>query len=137
MTHDPIRVEETRAWLLRAAEDLQAAERLLEGDTPLSGPALYHCQQAAEKSLKGFLLWHGQPFGKTHDLGQLGSMCAQIDSELEPSLRPAAGLTEYAWRYRYPGEPLQAPMEEAREALDLAREVRRAVVGRLPAETGP
>ena len=39
---------------------------------PLPREALYHCQQAAEKALKGFLAFHDHPFRRTHDLRELG-----------------------------------------------------------------
>jgi HEPN domain-containing protein len=45
---------------------------------------LFHCQQAAEKALKGFLAWHDQPFPKTHDLGKLGKQAVEVDPTLEP-----------------------------------------------------
>jgi len=44
-------------------------------------------------------------------------------SQLDPLLRRAAPLTEYAWKFRYPGDPDEATAEEATEALATAREV--------------
>jgi HEPN domain-containing protein len=67
MPHDPARIADTKSWLARAADDLEAAERLLKAPA-LFGAAVFHCQQAAEKALKGFLAWHDTPFRKTHDL---------------------------------------------------------------------
>jgi hypothetical protein len=52
-------------------------------------------------------------------------------------LNRAARLTDYAWKYRYPGEPSDPPREEADSALTLAREVYDAVLTRLPAEVRP
>ena len=46
-------------------------------------------------------------------------------------------LTEYAWKYRYPGEPAEPDEAEARQALALAREVYDAILARLPAEVRP
>jgi hypothetical protein len=51
--------------------------------------------------------------------------------------RQAARLTEYAWKFRYPGEPEEPPVAEAQEALALAREVYEAILNRLPAEVRP
>ena len=50
-----LQIAETRPWLERANEDVLAAERLLGGAEPMAGTAVFHCQQAAEKALKGFL----------------------------------------------------------------------------------
>ena len=35
---------------------------------PFYDVAVYHCQQAAEKAVKAFLVRHGQPYEKTHDI---------------------------------------------------------------------
>jgi len=58
MPNDQARADDTRAWLAKAQEDLQAARRLLKPPRRLSNAASFHCQQAAEKALKGFLAWH-------------------------------------------------------------------------------
>jgi HEPN domain-containing protein len=137
MRYDPKRVADTRAWLMRAALDLRAAEFEQTADPPISGDIAFHSQQLVEKTLKAFLTWHDQPFRKTHNLVELGEPCAAIVPSLEPLLRRAAVLTEYAWRFRYPGEPEEPPAEEADEALTLAREVYDAVLARLPRDVRP
>jgi HEPN domain-containing protein len=43
------RLADTRGWLRKAKEDLQAARRLLKTPPALSNAAAFHCQQAAEK----------------------------------------------------------------------------------------
>lgn len=113
--------------------DLRGAEVDLAASPPLCGDAAFHCQQAIEKALKAFLTWHDQPFRKTHDLVELGGQSAQLAPELEPLLRATAPLTEYAWRFRYPGEPAEPSVQEAREALALAERVVSGIVGSLPA----
>ena len=90
-----------------------------------------------QKAIKGFLTWQSRVFRKTHNLGELGEMCAPLDPNLEPLLRRAAVLTDYAWRFRYPGEPEEQSREEAEEALALAREVYEAILARLPEEVRP
>ncbi len=82
--------------------------------------------------MKAFLAWHDRPFRKTHNLVELGEQCAAIDPQLEPVLRRAAGLTEYAWKFRYPGEPDEPAPEEVEEALALAHDVFDAILDRLP-----
>ena len=69
-----------------------------------------------------------------HDLAEIGRRCAGIDPSLESLLMRAASLTQYAWRFRYPGEPQEPSVEEAKRAIALAREVYEAVVSRLPPE---
>ena len=98
---------------------------------------MFHCQQAVEKALKAFLTWHDCRFRKTHDLVEIGGQCVALDPTLEPLLRRAAPLTEYAWKYRYPGEVPEPTQAEAEDALALTQEVIDAVLVRLPAEVRP
>ncbi|MEK7329341.1 MAG: HEPN domain-containing protein [Candidatus Eisenbacteria bacterium] len=130
-------VREVREWLERAGEDLREAEHALTATPPLLRGAVFHCQQAAEKTLKAFLVAHERPFRKTHDLDELGNAVAALDATLADVVDRAKDLTPYAWRFRYPGTPVDPSAEEAREALTLAREVHEAVLERLPEEVRP
>jgi HEPN domain-containing protein len=135
MSADPVLVAETRAWLRKASLDLHAAEHDLTASPPLLADAVFHCQQTAEKTLKAFLMWHNTPFRKTHSLEELGEQCLDLDPTLKNLVDKAVPLTEYAWKFRYPGEPEEPSWEEAQEALEIAREIFRAVSTRLPQDT--
>lgn len=131
MRHDPARVEDVRAWLAKARLDLEA------GGFEMANPALYfdvafHAQQAAEKSFKAFLAWHDMPFPKTHDLERLGRACVQIAPSLGAIVDEAAPLTEYAWRFRYPGEAEGPDRDEVEAALATARRIYEAILEQLP-----
>jgi HEPN domain-containing protein len=134
MEQDPIRLADTTEWLLRAADDLRAAQIDLTAVPPLLRDVLFHCQQAVEKALKGFLSWHDQPFRKTHELRHLGEQCIEEDPSLAGPLEKAFTLTDYAWKFRYPGAHEEPALGEAREAVALAQEVVRVVLARLPIE---
>jgi HEPN domain-containing protein len=137
MPHDPALVAAVRSWLSKAGKDLAAAEYELLATPPFSEDILFHSQQATEKSLKAFLSWHRIPFRKTHNLVELGEACCKIDQSLESLLRRAAPLTEYAWKFRYPGDPEEATPEEAAAALATAREVFDSLLSRLPSDVSP
>lgn len=137
MPHDPARLADTNAWMVRAASDLGAGAHELTAVPPFTADAVFHAQQAAEKSPKGFLAWHDVPFGKTHDLAALGRLCADIDQTLTSVAQRAALLTDYAWKFRYPGELQDPPREEAESALALAREVYETILQRLPTDVRP
>jgi HEPN domain-containing protein len=137
MPLDPVRLEEAAAWLQKARLDLRAAKLDLDADPALVEDALFHCQQAVEKSLKGFLTWCDTPFRKTHSLVELGMQCVDLDPSLEALLREAAKLSEYATRYRYPGEAAAATIGQVAQALDLAKQVVEQIAARLPTEARP
>lgn len=48
---------------------------------------------------------------------------AELVAETRGWFVRAAELTDYAWKFRYPGEPEEPPREEAEQALTLARKV--------------
>lgn len=117
------RDREVSAWLARAREDLRAAEVDLRAEPPLLGDAAFHCQQAVEKALKALLARHSRPFRNTHDIGELAVAGLEHEPSLESLLRRSAPLTEYAWRFRYPGEIFEPDRTEVDEALGVASRV--------------
>lgn len=99
---------------------------------------MFHCQQVAEKALKGFLVWHSRPFRKTHSLEEIGELCLAINPGLKSIIDPLVPLTQYAWEFRYPGEPEEPTAEEAQEALTLARKAYETLLSCLPEQVrGP
>ena len=62
----------------------------------------FHCQQTAEKYLKGFLAFHDQEVTKTHDLVLLNKLCQKIDAEFTQIAEDALLLTDYGVNIRYP-----------------------------------
>lgn len=137
MPADPVLIAETRAWLRKAAVDMHAAEHDLTASPPLFADAVFHCQQVVEKTLKAFLMWHNIPFRKTHSLEELGEQCLDLDQSMKSLIDKAVPLTEYAWKFRYPGEPEEPSREEAQESLDIARAIFGSITSRLPQETRP
>lgn len=128
---------EARRWFLKAQEDLRAGNLDLTATPPLVEDALFHAQQATEKAVKGFLVWHSRTFRKVHDLREVGGAAVAIDGSLEPLLQRAARLAPFAGVFRYPTDMGTPTAEEAQEALELAREVYNEILGRLPAEGRP
>jgi HEPN domain-containing protein len=137
MPHDPELVAETQAWLRKADQDLAAGAHALAAEPPFTAHAVFHAQQAAEKSMKALLTWHSTPFRKTHLLEEIGEQCLRIDDSLRPWVDDAVPLTAFAWKYRYPGEPDEPSEEEAANALAIARRLYDAVLARLPDEVRP
>jgi HEPN domain-containing protein len=127
-------IGETRRWLKRAREDLHRAE-ILANDH--GEGAAFHCQQAAEASLKAFLAFHQTPSGKNHDLAALGKACLALDPGLPASIPESSSLTEYIWIFRYPGGPRHIEEGEAENALRLAHRLNKDILARLPPESRP
>jgi HEPN domain-containing protein len=128
---EEVKKEIVRQWLAKAEEDLEAAESLLSQEQPLLFPSSFHAQQAAEKYLKALLTWHQIEFPKTHAIERLLDLVKDAEPETASSLRDAVALTPYGVDIRYPGDQPEPNLEEAREAVELARIVRDTVMDRL------
>jgi HEPN domain-containing protein len=120
--------ELAREWFDKAERDLLTASTMLSISPPPTDIVCFHCQQVAEKYLKGFLAWHGTPLVKTHDLADSLTQCCVVEPRLV-SLQPLdVLLTDYAVDVRYPGLPHSDPSDqETRRARDAAREIPFAV----------
>jgi HEPN domain-containing protein len=124
-----------RGWFRKAESDLQTARTLVASGGPYD-TACFHAQQAAEKYLKGFLTFAGQPFPFTHNLEELELRCAGLSPTPDFRGIDVTLLTPYAVQLRY--DPLFWPDEtETRQALALAEQVRHAVLAVLPSTVYP
>ena len=92
---------------------------------------MFHCQQAVEKAMKALLTWHDVPFRMTHNLVELGDSCTSSEPSLGAEVATVTVLTKYAARFRYPGAPYEPTLQEAQEALRLARDFTGVVAAKL------
>lgn len=130
---------ESKAWLVKAWRDLETARRAATGAPPFYDIAVYHCQQAAEKAVKSFLVYHGKPYEKTHDIEVLADLAGEIDSSFSKLADAADALTPYATRFRYPNSTFAVEPQPAEyyEALQHAETIYNFVLNLLPSEAKP
>lgn len=126
-----------QGWLIKAQRDLATARKLADAPDPLLDTAIYHCQQAAEKAVKGFLAFHDQTVVKTHDVRFLINQTLLIEPGFEDWLDAAECVTPYATAYRYPDEVLEPEPEEFERAKDAATGLVAFVLSVLPEEVHP
>lgn len=124
-------------WLMRAQHDLAAARKLAADPDPYLDTAIYHCQQAAEKVVKDFLVFHKQRFEKTHHIPLLISLAIPFASEFSAWMDEAERLTPYATAFRYPGEALAPDQAEFDLALEAADGLYTFVLSLLPEKVHP
>ncbi|MBI2926144.1 MAG: HEPN domain-containing protein [Verrucomicrobia bacterium] len=132
-------LELVRDWLTRASHDLGAACALAAGEDPLLDMAIYHCQQAAEQAVKGWLQSQNEPFLKTHEIEHLVEQAAKLDASFSQHVKATAILTPYVSAFRHPGsshEPMPSrgefdeAVQHAKASYDFARQ-------RFPMEARP
>ena len=102
----------------------------MDRDCPVRS-VCFHSQQCIEKYLKAVLTCRSVEFPKMHDIGEL---LALIPAGLPLSWTPEdqRRITDYATVGRYPGELEGIGIQEAKEAVDCACQVKTAVLALLP-----
>jgi HEPN domain-containing protein len=114
----------TGEWVRKAEADRVVAQKCSRNATPLHDIVCFHCQQSAEKYLKGLLEEQGLLIPKTHDLDQLLTLLLPHHSSLRALRRGLTFLTNFAVGVRYPGD--DASKRQAVAALRWADRVRTA-----------
>lgn len=108
-------------WLRKAESDLAAADACIDAAKALDA-ACFHSQQAAEKSLKAWLILRGEPFPRTHNLIELTELCAEQQPRFNELLDDATALNPYAVTGRYAAE-FWPSVDEARTAREQAQRI--------------
>jgi len=123
------------AWLDKASKDIRIAEHELsfDEDEIIAEAVCFHCQQATEKFLKAYLVFLHIPFEKIHDIGELIAMCSEKDKNMKIFEDRADRLTVYAVEIRYPDSIVSPSLADAREAFDIAKEIKEYVINKIGA----
>src|SRR5438132_1364483 len=121
-TADPrARWQVVEDWLAVPEEDRRVATACLAIDPPMRGAAAFHCQQSAEKLLKGFLTLAAKRSRKTHSLTELGTAAEASFPEIADLVATAKGWSNWAFEFRYP------PRRGRAKPLPDEKELRRAL----------
>lgn len=122
-----------RGWLRKARSDSDAVLALVDAGT--FDAACFHAQQAAEKYLKAFLIYHAVASPYTHNLVKLVDLCIPLDASFRTLLPVVTPLVPYAVELRYDAE-FWPDEHTAREAQTFASDVARFVLARIPEAVG-
>jgi HEPN domain-containing protein len=112
----------TREWVSKAEVDYQAARWLGDESRRFHDQICFHCQQSAEKYLKGILQEQGVPFDRTHDLERLLVVLLPAHRKLRGLRCGLKFLRRFAVAARYPGD--RTTRRESNAVLRWAERVR-------------
>jgi len=107
-------------WFHFGDTDLKYAEHGLSMHPQPYELICYHCQQSAEKYLKGYLFYNGVEAPKIHLLDKLCEMCSEYDDRFDEITKQCAVLTAYGVQPRYPDE-IYVDKELMQQALSYAK----------------
>lgn len=119
-----------KEWFDFADNDLKSAKFLLRMQpTPLE-IICYHCQQSAEKYLKGYIALNGGKVIKTHDLTLLNKICMKHDKDFEKIEDDCIELVDYGVQVRY---PFRIELEDCdmKKAIESAERIRKFVMEKV------
>jgi HEPN domain-containing protein len=131
------KAELVRSWLTKAQHDLASARVLAASKPPLLDTAIYHCQQGAEKAVKGYLVFCDQEFERVHDIEVLIRRSMTQVAEFADWIDVGIQLTPYARIYRYPGHGAAPTARQFNQALSAAQGLYQFVLSLLPEEMRP
>jgi HEPN domain-containing protein len=110
-------------WIEKAENDISAAHHLAENMCPIPTEIIcFHCQQAAEKYLKAFLVYNDQEPPKTHDLVELAKLCNNFQTDFSLLIPKCEFLLPFASRTRYPGAS-NLEDEDTKRAVVFAQDI--------------
>jgi HEPN domain-containing protein len=114
-------------WFSKADQDLKSAKILFEHEGDL-WVVVFHCQQAAEKYLKGYILVNTGMIVEGHNLYRLCKKAVESDKRFEYLLKDSGYLSNYYIETRYPAEdPLSVTIKEAEECFHITESIRELV----------
>ncbi|MDI6739512.1 MAG: HEPN domain-containing protein [Candidatus Edwardsbacteria bacterium] len=126
-----------QSWLTKAQHDLASARVLSASKPPLLDTAIYHCQQGAEKAVKGFLAYCNQEVEHVHDIEILIRSSMPYAAKFADWIDVGIQLTPYARIYRYPGYAVAPSPEQFKQAMTTAEGLYQFVLSLLPKEMHP
>ena len=103
----------------------------------LANFACFHAQQAAEKSLKAFLIYRGFVLERSHSVDELAQRCAAQDSDFVAIADDAHTVTGFYLDTRYATNDnefilIQYDLSQAESALEAAEKVFTFVQSKIP-----
>jgi len=128
---------DVREWISFADDDLDSAQILSSHYPPKLEHSCYHCQQAAEKALKAFLLSSGVDFPRTHNLVDLLIKCEKTDSSFVELRSECERLNSYSKQTRYPMKKDDLSELNMKAALSDAASICNFVKDHIPELTPP
>jgi HEPN domain-containing protein len=124
---------EKNGWFEYADNDFEAAIILSNQQKPKFEIICYHCQQSAEKMLKGYIAIHDGKLLRTHDLVVLCETCSSFNPNFESILETCSDLTIFASEVRYPGTSA-IEVYHMNKAINDARIIRNFIFSNLSKE---
>ena len=112
-----------REWFEKGNHDISDAI-LLFREGGFTDSICYHCHQAVEKYLKGYLLLKKGNYPRIHELSVLLDKCVEIDKIFIDFFDEVKFLDKFYIESKYPMDsPKMFSQEEAKQAVEAAEKI--------------
>jgi HEPN domain-containing protein len=114
-------------WIHFAQMDFDSAVALSEKFRPPLEIVCYHCQQAAEKILKAYMIAKTNTLTKTHILVDLLNTCVQYSADFDNFRNVCIKLTAFIALTRYPSsielteQAMKNALKDAQDVLEFTK----------------
>lgn len=115
-----------KEWFEFAKRDLESAKFLMNMYPKPLEIICYHCEQSAEKYLKGYLIVNGNKAEKTHDLVLLNTKCRNLNCSFNDIEDDCIELVPYGVQVRYPYQ-LEVNEDDVNNAIISAERIEKFI----------
>lgn len=122
------KIDIVKQWIEKADHDLGTAQVTYLYLPKYHDTIAFHCQQAAEKYLKGFLLFLDISFSRQHSLNYLLGLLSQKIEIPDELFDNASELEDFAVDIRYPDTSVELSDNEIQQAFKIAKLIRAFVI---------
>ncbi|MDD2891288.1 MAG: HEPN domain-containing protein [bacterium] len=120
-----------KQWIIKADNDLKLVEHelALPEKEIVKDVVCFHCQQAVEKYLKSFLVYHKNEIRRVHSIKYLLNQCEKIDKDFAGI--EVKELSTFGVDIRYPEDFYIPDMEEVKFYYTLTKRIKKLVFTKL------
>ena len=122
------KIDVVKQWIEKGDHDLGTAQLTFLYLPKYRDTIAFHCQQAAEKYLKGYLLFLDISFQKKHSLNYLLGLISTKIEIIDEIFENASILEDYAVEIRYPDTTIELSDEDIQQAFGISKLIREYVL---------
>jgi HEPN domain-containing protein len=118
-----MKIKDVMEWIQIADDDVYSAQILYEAIHKPYEIICYHCAQAMEKYLKGYLAYNDIIVPKTHNLLVLHELCVGKDDIFESIRTECSLLNRFTNEIRYPHR-MEIMEDDVKYSLNAAKRIK-------------
>lgn len=120
-----------KEWIYEANNDLGLAEFVIDNDGTYYDLVCFHCQQAAEKFLKAYIIYLNLYYKKIHDLKYLLNVIKRKREIPKHLFNKAEMLQEYTIDSRYPDHWHDPTYKETLQCIKAAKKFKQFIFNEI------